>query len=254
MQEAVERAIETIWNRYDEPLTLAELADEAILSRFYFSRVFRMVTGTSPGRFLTAVRLFKAKNLLLATPMTVTEISYRVGYNSLGTFTSRFTRCVGMSPTQYRYLSRSGLARLESPLPSSADACGSIVGNLRLPETDTPLRIYVGAFESVVAQGSPISCDVVDTRRPYRLTGVPKGDWFIRAVAVNTRDLDPEPWNRRPLFVSAQHWAQSCGDVQQVDIDMRPMHLIDLPILLALPELDGHERPEQTPVAVLAGR
>jgi len=96
MQAAVERAIKSMWERYDEPLTLAELADAAILSRFYFSRVFRNVTGTSPGRFLTAIRLYKAKNLLLSTSLSVTELSYRVGYNSLGTFTTRFTKSVGV--------------------------------------------------------------------------------------------------------------------------------------------------------------
>ncbi len=41
MQKELERAIATMWDRYDEPLSLAELADSAILSRFYFSRVFR---------------------------------------------------------------------------------------------------------------------------------------------------------------------------------------------------------------------
>ena len=96
MESAVERVIATMWDRYHEPLSLADMADTAIFSRFYFSRVFRSVTGTSPGRFLTAIRLYKAKNLLLQTSASVTEVSYLVGYNSPGTFSSRFTRSVGM--------------------------------------------------------------------------------------------------------------------------------------------------------------
>ena len=78
MQSAVERVITNMWERYDEPLSLEEMADMAVFSRFYFSRVRRSITGTSPGRFLTAIRLYRAKNLLLETTMSVTDISYQV--------------------------------------------------------------------------------------------------------------------------------------------------------------------------------
>jgi len=236
-----------MWDRYDEPLTLAELADAAILSKFYFSRVFRVVTGTTPSRFLTAVRLYKAKNMLLETSRTVTEISFLVGYNSLGTFTSRFTRSVGISPARYRFLSQSGIPSVAIPRPRDPARGGSISGLLHLPEVDTPVRVYVGAFESVIAEGQPIACDIVDVPDAYRLGGVPDGDWSIRALAVATEDLDPRPWNRRPLFVSRRKWVKVRGDAKAVDINMRPVHTIDLPILLALPELDGRALPE--PVA-----
>ncbi len=79
-QLAVQQSISAMWNRHGEQLSLDELADCAILSKFYFSRVFRSATGTSPGRFLTAIRLFKTKNLLLETSLHVTDIAYRVGY------------------------------------------------------------------------------------------------------------------------------------------------------------------------------
>jgi len=244
MQAAVERAIKTMWDRYSEPLTLAELADVAILSRFYFTRVFRVVTGTTPGRFLTAVRLFKAKNLLLETSMTVTDISYQVGYNSLGTFTSRFTRSVGISPARYRYLSQSGIPSMAIPLPRDPSRSGSISGTLHFPEIDTPVRVYVGVFESIIAEGQPIACDVVDAPGTFHLTGVPDGEWFIRAVAVATKDLDPQPSNRKPLFVSRRQWVKVNRDAKVIDVYMRPVDAIDLPILLALPELDGQELPE----------
>jgi AraC-like DNA-binding protein len=234
-----------MWDRYNEPLTLAELADAAILSRFYFSRVFRVVTGTTPGRFLTAVRLYKAKNMLLETSMTVTDISYQVGYNSLGTFTSRFTRSVGISPARYRFLSQRGIPSVAIPLPRDPSRRGSISGTLDLPEVDRPVRVYVGAFESVIAEGPPIACDIVEGPGTYRLSGVPDGGWYIRALAVATRDLDPQPWNRRPLFVSRRKWVKVNGEAKVIDINMRPIHAFDLPILLALPELDGQELPER---------
>src|SRR6266705_7131655 len=57
MNSTVERAIKCICERYSEPLSLADVANSAILSRFHFSRIFRDATGVTPGRFLSAVRI-----------------------------------------------------------------------------------------------------------------------------------------------------------------------------------------------------
>lgn len=249
MQAAIERAIKTMWERYDEPLTLAELADSAILSRFYFSRVFRNVTGTSPGRFLTAIRLYKAKNLLLSTSLSVTELSYRVGYNSLGTFTTRFTKSVGVSPARYRYMAQDGIPRAATAPAPTVGRAGSIYGTLNLPPTTTPKRVYVGSFSGPVVEGPPASCDIVDCADSYRLPAVPDGQWCVRAAAVAVTNNDVQPWDRKPLFVSANLAAEvRQGGTVRLDIDMRPMSLIDLPILLALPELDSMHLPEQLAV------
>ncbi|HEV2639944.1 MAG TPA: helix-turn-helix transcriptional regulator [Actinocrinis sp.] len=255
MQKAIERAIATMWDRYDQPLSLAEVADTAILSRFYFSRVFRTVTGTSPGRFLAAIRLQRAKNILLESTLSVTDISYRVGYNSPGTFTSRFTGSVGMSPTRYRWMSHVGMTPMpeqEPPVrmtaPSAAGrAFGAVHGRLDMPQTDTPMRIYVGAFNGPIAQGLPVSCDILESSGSFLLNAVPTGTWYIRAVAVAVRDVDPRPWARRPLLVGAGHPVEiRAGLPVKIDITMHPTCTLDLPVLLALPELDSRKVPELT--------
>jgi len=264
-QRAVECAIDTMWERYYEPLSLAELAQSAILSKFYFSRVFRSVTGTSPGRFLTAVRLFKAKQLLLETRLSVTDISYRVGYNSLGTFTSRFTRSVGVSPGRYRSLSVIGIPAIPSSFSASGSGSdsdsgsgsvsalashrlGIVHGKVTLPMTQSPVRIYVGAFSSPIVEGVPAACDILDSSGGYELPGVPEGEWFIRAAAVAVRDVDPRPWMRRPLFVgTGRPIAVKAGRMIQTDITMRQVSTLDLPLLLALPELDSRRLPEPVP-------
>jgi hypothetical protein len=56
MNAAVQVAIEFMWERYGDSLTLTDLARSAILSKFHFCRVFGDATGISPGRFLAAVR------------------------------------------------------------------------------------------------------------------------------------------------------------------------------------------------------
>src|SRR6266545_1373534 len=101
-ERAVLRAIGAMRERLGEQLTVDDLARAAMFSKFHFSRMFQRVTGVSPGRFLSALRLQKAKHLLVSTTMSVADISVHVGYNSVGTFSSRFSRSVGMSPTTYR--------------------------------------------------------------------------------------------------------------------------------------------------------
>ncbi|MEV1119374.1 helix-turn-helix transcriptional regulator [Actinosynnema sp. NPDC049800] len=246
MQSAVERAIDTMWNRYHEPLSLDDMADTAILSKFYFSRVFRTLTGTSPGRFLTAVRLTKAKQLLLETSLSVTEISYMVGYNSLGTFTSRFTRSVGVPPARYRALSFGGMLSLSSfSGPASGTRAGAVAGWVGVPETGTPVRVYVGAFKDPIAQGIPVACDIRDGAGPYRLEAMPEGKFHLRAAVVAVDDLDPNPSKRRPLFVGGTDAVTvSTGRTAEADIETRAACPLDLPILLALPELDTRNAPD----------
>src|SRR5260370_25836049 len=102
MFSPVESAIAHIWESYGESLSLSDIAKSAILSRFHFYRVFREATGVSPGRFLSAVRIYQAKRLLVSTSLIVTDISLAVGYNSLGSFTNRFTHSSEASPPRFR--------------------------------------------------------------------------------------------------------------------------------------------------------
>src|SRR5947208_14188411 len=130
MDNAVERAIEFIWQRYSEPLSLTEIAFP--LSRSYFARLFRDVTGITPGRFLAAIRIHQAKCLLLSTSTTVTDISFAVGYNSLGSFTTYFSNSVGVPPGRFRRLSRAGAVGLPSPQPNLGTRSGSVAGTISL--------------------------------------------------------------------------------------------------------------------------
>ena len=102
MNSAVDRAVNCIWERYSDQLSLADMARSAMLSRFHFARVFEKQTGVSPGRFLAAVRIYQAKRLLLLSSMSVGGVSSAVGYSSLGSFTSHFTDSVGISPSRFR--------------------------------------------------------------------------------------------------------------------------------------------------------
>lgn len=149
-----------------------------------------------------------------------------------------------MPPVRYRYLSHAGIPRVPSVHPVEPWLCGRVCGTLNQPYSETRTRIYIGAFESPIPQGQPVSCCVLDSGGPYRLGGVPPGDWFVLAMAVAVENVDVEPWARRPLYVSAiKPIVSTPGRLLRHDIDMHPTRSVDLPILLALPELDSVEVP-----------
>ena len=96
------RAKDTIDARYREPLDVAALAKAARLSEAHFSREFRRAFGDSPHQYLLTRRLERAAALLRNTDRSVADICFSVGLQSVGSFTTSFTRTYGKSPTVYR--------------------------------------------------------------------------------------------------------------------------------------------------------
>ncbi|EWC59912.1 Transcriptional regulator, AraC family [Actinokineospora spheciospongiae] len=96
------RARDLMDSRYAEPLDLTALAAEAGFSRYHFAREFKAAYGEPPGTYLSRRRVERAKDLLGAANLTVTEICALVGFSSLGSFSARFTELVGCPPTEYR--------------------------------------------------------------------------------------------------------------------------------------------------------
>jgi AraC-like DNA-binding protein len=88
--------------RYFEPLGVDDMARVAGLSRAHFSRQFRRVFGESPHTYLLTRRLERAAALLRTTDRSVADICFSVGLQSVGSFTSSFTRTFGRPPTAYR--------------------------------------------------------------------------------------------------------------------------------------------------------
>jgi AraC-like DNA-binding protein len=88
--------------RYTEPLTVDDLARAAGLSRAHFSREFRRAFGETPHGYLLTRRLERAAALLRSTDRSVADICMTVGLDSVGSFTTSFTRMFGRPPTAYR--------------------------------------------------------------------------------------------------------------------------------------------------------
>jgi AraC family transcriptional regulator len=86
----------------ESPVTLADLAGAACLSESHFLRSFRALFGTTPHRYLTDVRLERARRLLAERDLPVTEVCFRVGFESVGSFSALFKRRFGAAPSSVR--------------------------------------------------------------------------------------------------------------------------------------------------------
>ena len=96
------RVRDRIDREYAQPLDVEALARGVNMSAGHLSREFREAYGESPYSYLMTRRIERAMALLRRGDMSVTDVCFAVGCSSLGTFSTRFTELVGMSPSAYR--------------------------------------------------------------------------------------------------------------------------------------------------------
>jgi AraC-like DNA-binding protein len=96
------RVRDRIDREYAEPLDVEALARGAHMSAGHLSREFKRAYGESPYSYLMTRRIERAMALLRRGDLSVTEVCFAVGCSSLGTFSTRFTELVGMSPSAYK--------------------------------------------------------------------------------------------------------------------------------------------------------
>jgi AraC-like DNA-binding protein len=96
------RVRDRIDREYAQPLDVDALARGVSMSSGHLSREFREAYGESPYAYLMTRRIERAMALLRRGDLSVTEICFAVGCSSLGTFSTRFTELVGVSPSAYR--------------------------------------------------------------------------------------------------------------------------------------------------------
>ena len=98
----VRRGVDFIHANISSPIHLRDVASAACLSPFHFHRLFSALYGQTPHRYMTALRMARAQSLLRATDRSVTDVALDCGFDSLGSFTTLFTRHVGLSPSRFR--------------------------------------------------------------------------------------------------------------------------------------------------------
>ena len=99
---AMRKVRDRIDREYAQPLDVPALAAGVHMSAGHLSRRFRDTFGESPYAYLMTRRIERAMALLRRGDISVTEVCFEVGFQSLGTFSTRFSELVGRSPSEYR--------------------------------------------------------------------------------------------------------------------------------------------------------
>ena len=87
-------------------LSPEEIASRLCISYSSFRKTFKEYTGFSPARYISEVRMSKAKELLTNTSMTIKEVAYLVGYNNHDYFFTAFRHLTGHTPAEYRAMTQ----------------------------------------------------------------------------------------------------------------------------------------------------
>lgn len=87
---------------FAQPLSVKDIADSAILNKNRCTALFKKYTNMSPIKYLNEYRLYTAKNMILHTDKSISDISADVGYNQISHFIEQFRLSYGMSPLKYR--------------------------------------------------------------------------------------------------------------------------------------------------------
>jgi AraC family transcriptional regulator len=250
-RRAVERVITAARERLCEPLSLRDMSRVAYLSTFHFNRVFHQITGLPPTKFISAMRLDEAKRLLLNSHLSITDICYDVGYNSLGTFTRRFTQHVGLGPREFRRLAeRITPASVESlcahyaELTAQTTLRASVEGVEGFVNLSKPCEgpIFVGLFPAHIPQSRPVGGALLTSPGAFRIGPVPDGTYHLLAASLprladtlgyllpDSANLSVGAGNGPVIVRQGKASARS-------NISLRPMLLTDPPLLVSLPFL-----------------
>jgi AraC-like DNA-binding protein len=108
------RVRDRIDREYAQPLDVEALARGVHMSAGHLSRQFRAAYGESPYSYLMTRRIERAMALLRRGDLSVTEVCFAVGCQSLGTFSTRFTELAGVPPSVYRDRTATGTAEMPS--------------------------------------------------------------------------------------------------------------------------------------------
>lgn len=205
-------------------------------------RAFTKRTGLSPQRFRAALRIARAKELVVETDRSITEISLDVGYSSLGSFVRIFTMLTGVCPSHLRRLARSKTlqasfdAAVAAPTefsPPSAGISGQIV-----EMSETANILIVGLFERGLPAGIPLDgqfVDPSDARFALEWSGTSRRSCLL-AASVNTLTWS-DAWVGRYPGMRVARVELRQGDLGPLYIKLRSTLPTDPPFLTPLPLL-----------------
>ena len=102
--DLLNKAIQIIYSRYFEKITVEQIADECEISARYLRKLFEKEIGLSPVEFISILRIKNSKELLHNASVSIKEIAFSTGFENQQYFSKRFKQNTGVSPLEYRKL------------------------------------------------------------------------------------------------------------------------------------------------------
>lgn len=247
---AIHDAILFIQENLDKDLSLEKLANEAAYSPYHFSRMFKKHVGVPPKYYVSSMRLQLAKRLLLDTNFPIRDIGFEVGQQSLGTFTTRFTKSIGITPAAFRTAqtnSNQYMTNLKSNKRLSTERQNSspyhqLVGSIHT-EGNFDGIIFIGIFPKPIPEGLPIRGTLLMEVSEFELNHIPVGIYYLMATALS--------WGTDSKSILIPQETLRVRHPVPIHLDgkniLSPIHLTmhkpaitDPPILISLPLLMKH--------------
>ncbi|WP_276351475.1 helix-turn-helix domain-containing protein [Cohnella caldifontis] len=231
-----------------EPLTLSDIARHVGYSPAHFLRLFKSQTGLPPHYYLSSVRLQRAKDLLLHTRLPVRDIAQEIGQQSLGTFTTRFTEKVGVTPAGFRNQLDTTesqldlLKRLEEGEYAKQIGIqrGAKVAGRVFAETPFEGIVFIGLFRKPIPESFPVHGTLLLSRRDYQFTNVRPGIYFLMATTVAWGMKSKEILLPKATLRSRRHEPLTVGASEDAilrNVTLHAPRFDDPPILISLPLL-----------------
>nr|WP_180956578.1 AraC family transcriptional regulator [Bacillus canaveralius] len=244
-KKASEEAIKFMQKRLHEDITTVELATHVGYSTYHFIRIFKEITGVTPRHYLSALRIESGKQILLDSSASNLKTLLAIGFRSMGSFSSRFKKLVGLSPKGFRlesealvnYVNQYRHKEIIGPVdvPSQSPCIRCV---LQVPASFKGL-IFVGLFPRPIPDQRPVAGTALHhTKRIHSFANVPLGQYYVLAAGI--------PWSLNPknyfVYDNALRGKSELVTVQEdssleVNIELREPLPYDPPILINLPLL-----------------
>jgi AraC-like DNA-binding protein len=244
--QAVLRSIEYMKKNLDDEVTTEDLASEAGYSPYHFTRIFKEVTGVSPRHYLSALRIEAGKNLLIqSSSKSIVGTMLEIGFQSFGSFSSKFKQFVGLSPKKFQATAATlhefmneydNAAHIEK---SQDVKLQSIKCYIDFP-ADFIGWIFVGLFPRPIPDQKPIMGTAFShSHKGCQFTDLPKGTYFVLAAAV-PKSMNPADYfllNKNLRGIAKKPVEVNLQTAEEVYIKLRKPMPYDPPILINLPRL-----------------
>ncbi|SDI04169.1 helix-turn-helix domain-containing protein [Alteribacillus bidgolensis] len=230
-----------------EPLELSALAAQAAYSPYHFNRIFKEKMGIPPLYYVSALRMQKAKDLLLHTNLSVRDVGLEIGQQSLGTFTTQFTKRIGMTPSQFRNSIPQANNHFHSlqklrDWTAASNSTGKHTNITGTIQAAVPFEgvILIGLFAKPIPEGFPLHGTLISSLGDFCIPDVKPGIYYIMATSVSWK-MKAEDFllphktlrtrSRKPIIV------EPFSPIPHQEVHLYPPRVDDPPILISLPLL-----------------